>query len=128
MKVRDRRLAVAGILLVNNPGPWSAIAALVAWRRPSRPVGLVGLALWLGYWAFQARRWRPTSTACSSTDTSGARARAGAPVSLKEAIFERGFASWLAPINASLLFAVSFVVLWYLILFLVERRGWILKI
>ena len=53
---------------------------------------------------------------------------AGAPVSVKEAIFERGFASWLAPVNASLLFAVSFVVLWYLILFLVERRGWILKI
>ena len=53
---------------------------------------------------------------------------AGAPVSLKEAIFERGFASWLAPIDASLLFAVSFVVLWYLILFVFERRGWILKI
>lgn len=49
-------------------------------------------------------------------------------VSVKEAIFERGFASWLAPIDASLLFAVSFVLVWYLILLVFERRGWILKI
>lgn len=53
---------------------------------------------------------------------------AGQPVSVKEAIFARAFASWLAPIDASLLFAVSFVVTWYLILLVFERRGWIVKI
>ncbi len=53
---------------------------------------------------------------------------AGASRSLHEVIFERLFASWLAPIDASLVFAVTFVLLWYLILAGFERRGWILKI
>ena len=49
-------------------------------------------------------------------------------ISLQEALFQRLFASWLTPINASLAFAIAFVLVWYLLLLLMERRGWILKI
>jgi predicted acyltransferase len=52
----------------------------------------------------------------------------GARVTLHTAIFERAFAPWLAPIDASLLFAGCFVLFWYLILRLFEHQGWILKI
>jgi predicted acyltransferase len=53
---------------------------------------------------------------------------AGARVSLQEAIYRSLFASWLAPINASLAFAVAFVLFWYGILLLLHRRGIILKV
>lgn len=68
---------------------------------------------------------------------SGAMARAlirlhvevgGESISVKEAVYTRGFASWLPLVNASLAYAVTFVALWYLILLGLERRGWILKI
>ena len=49
-------------------------------------------------------------------------------VSLQQAIYWRGFASWASPVNASLLYAVSFVLLWYLILHHCERRGWFIKV
>ncbi len=48
--------------------------------------------------------------------------------SLQQVIFERGFGSWLSPINASLAYAVSFVAVWYLILRWFDRRGWIVKL
>ncbi|MCC6316378.1 MAG: DUF5009 domain-containing protein [Gemmatimonadaceae bacterium] len=45
----------------------------------------------------------------------------GAPVPLQRVIFDRGFASWLAPRPASLLYAVSFVLVWAGIL------GWLYR-
>lgn len=48
--------------------------------------------------------------------------------SLHNLIYRTVYASWLQPHNASLLFAVSVVVLWYLILLVLHRRGWILKV
>jgi predicted acyltransferase len=52
----------------------------------------------------------------------------GESVTLQQAIYRGGFASWLAPRNASLGFAIGFVALWYGILRLLERRGVILKV
>jgi len=52
----------------------------------------------------------------------------GASVPLQQAIYQSAFASWLSPRNASLAYAIAFVVLWYGILKLFERRGWILKV
>lgn len=52
----------------------------------------------------------------------------GRRVSLEEGIYQTLFASWLAPINASLAFAVSFVLLWYAILFVLYKRNIILKV
>jgi predicted acyltransferase len=52
----------------------------------------------------------------------------GEGVSLQQWIYRGAFASWLAPRNASLAFALGFVALWYGILRLLERRGVILKV
>lgn len=52
----------------------------------------------------------------------------GRRVSLQAAIHETLFATWLSPTNASLAFAVSFVLLWLAILTLLYRRGIILKV
>jgi len=52
----------------------------------------------------------------------------GESVSLQQAIYRGCFASWLSPRNASLAYAVAFVVLWYVILRVIERRGIVLKV
>ena len=46
----------------------------------------------------------------------------GAVISLKDAIFERGFAGWLNPYNASLAMALAYVVLWTAIAGVLFRR------
>jgi predicted acyltransferase len=49
-------------------------------------------------------------------------------VTLHVALYDRFFASWLDPKNASLLYAVTFVAVWYLILLLLYRRKIFLKV
>lgn len=49
-------------------------------------------------------------------------------VTLHTAIYERFYASWLDPRNASLLYAISFVAVWYLILIVLHRRRIFLKV
>jgi predicted acyltransferase len=52
----------------------------------------------------------------------------GKRIPLQEGIYRALFASWLSPINASLAFAVSFVLVWYGILALLHRKGIVLKV
>jgi len=52
----------------------------------------------------------------------------GETVPLQAAIYRSAFASWLPPEAASLAFALVFVLLWYAILFLLDRRGVHLKV
>jgi predicted acyltransferase len=54
--------------------------------------------------------------------------RDGQVVSLQSAIYQSAFASWLAPKNASLLFAISYVLLWLGVMALLHRRRIILKV
>ncbi|HEU5186602.1 MAG TPA: hypothetical protein VFU01_18665 [Gemmatimonadaceae bacterium] len=54
--------------------------------------------------------------------------RDGQTVSLQKAIYDSTFASWLAPMNASLLYALSFVLLWLLVLAALHRRNIFLKV
>ena len=54
--------------------------------------------------------------------------RDGQSVSLQRAIYESTFASWLSPMNASLLYAVCFVAFWFLILGLLYKKGVFLKV
>ncbi len=49
-------------------------------------------------------------------------------VTLQQVIYRDGFASWLAPRNASLLYAIAFVALWYLILLFMHKRGIVVKV
>ena len=52
----------------------------------------------------------------------------GQRVSLQSAIYQGAFASWLSPINASLAFAITFVLVWYAVLALLYRRNIIFKV
>ncbi len=52
----------------------------------------------------------------------------GEAVSLQQAIYRAGFASWLTPRNASLGYAIGFVLLWYAILRVMERRGLVWRV
>jgi len=52
----------------------------------------------------------------------------GERIPLQEGIYRALFASWLSPINASLAFAVAFVLFWYGVLYVLHRRGIILKV
>jgi predicted acyltransferase len=52
----------------------------------------------------------------------------GKQVSLQSAIYQTAFASWLTPRNASLAFAVTFVTLWFGILYVLYRRRIVFKV
>jgi predicted acyltransferase len=52
----------------------------------------------------------------------------GTSVSLQRVIYENAYASWLSPKDASLLFALSYVTLWALILYLLDRRKFYWKV
>jgi predicted acyltransferase len=52
----------------------------------------------------------------------------GKTVPLQTAIYKAGFASWLAPKDASLLFAITFVLVWLVILSVLHRKGIVLKV
>ena len=50
------------------------------------------------------------------------------PTSIQQVIYETGFHSWLSPRNASLGFALCFVLFWFLILWALARKNIILKV
>ena len=52
----------------------------------------------------------------------------GTTASLQRVIYENAYASWLPPKDASLLFALSYVALWALILYLLDRRKFYWKV
>jgi predicted acyltransferase len=52
----------------------------------------------------------------------------GQPIALQAAIYRGGFASWLEPINASLAFAVTFVMFWFLVLYVLYKKNIVLKV
>jgi predicted acyltransferase len=52
----------------------------------------------------------------------------GQPISLQAGIYRALFASWLAPIKASLAFAVTFVAFWFVILYVLHKRNIVLKV
>jgi predicted acyltransferase len=54
--------------------------------------------------------------------------RGGQSVSLQRAIYDSAFASWLSPMSASLLYAVCFVLLWFLILAALYKKRVFLKV
>ena len=52
----------------------------------------------------------------------------GKRISLQSGIYQTLFTSWLSPINASLAFAVTFVLFWYAILYYMYKRNIIFKV
>src|SRR6059058_4271852 len=52
----------------------------------------------------------------------------GSPMALQSWIYNHAFASWLSPNNASLAFAIGFILLWLFFMWLLYRKNIILKI
>jgi len=52
----------------------------------------------------------------------------GKRIPLETWLYQTFYLSWLSPVNASLAFAITFVVLWYLILLVLWRKNIILKV
>ena len=52
----------------------------------------------------------------------------GNPISLQRAIFRNFFASWASPINASLFYAIAFILLWLLLMWLLYRKRIYIKV
>lgn len=52
----------------------------------------------------------------------------GQQISLQAGIYRTLFASWLAPVNASLAFAVTFVMFWFVVLYVLYKRNIVLKV
>lgn len=48
--------------------------------------------------------------------------------SLQGWIYENAFAGWLAPVNASLAFAIGVVLFWMAVMWVFYRRGWFIKV
>jgi predicted acyltransferase len=98
--------------------------------------GLALLAFAVCYWTIEIRRWQRWATpfvvlgvnalllfflstlvarALTLIDVGG--------VTLKEAILERVFAAWASPINASLAYALTYVLVWWVVMWLFYRAG-----
>jgi predicted acyltransferase len=52
----------------------------------------------------------------------------GKRMSLQAGIYQAGFASWLEPENASLAFALTFVLFWFGILYVLYRKKIVFKV
>jgi len=52
----------------------------------------------------------------------------GKPIALQSAIYQAAFASWLEPVNASLAFALTFVLFWFGILYVLYRKRIFFKV
>lgn len=50
------------------------------------------------------------------------------PVTLKTWLYETLFYSWLTDKNASLAYAIAWIVAWFVVLAIMYRKGWILKV
>ncbi len=49
-------------------------------------------------------------------------------VSVKTWIYQNGFLSWASPMNASLGFAIATVLIWWVVLYVMYRNNWFLKV
>src|SRR5690606_9246953 len=52
----------------------------------------------------------------------------GGDLNLRQWLYQTLYTPWFSPVNASLAWAVSYVLGWYLILWLMHRKGIIIKV
>lgn len=143
-------LIAAGTALLVLGGWWGAVFPINKnlWTS-SYTVLMAGWStLWFGvfHWTIDVRGWRAWAwpftlygmNALAMFVLAGLVARmlgliqwtnaAGAKVSLKGALYDASFASWLAPRDASLAFAVCFVLVFLAIAWAMWRRKWFVKV
>ncbi len=91
----------------------------LGWRRIVKPLVVLGMNAITVYLASELL----AETLDSIRWISGA-----GPISLRAWLFQQLFAPLAAPINASLLYAVAYVLLMYLLAWGMHRRGWYLRV
>ncbi len=96
---------------------WVDVLGIRRWTTPAVVFGMNPLIAFLGS-GMMARAIYTLIT----VDVGGER------VPIQKVIYERGFQSWLEPRNASLLFALTFVLLWALLLWGLYRKRIFLKV
>ena len=91
----------------------------LGWRRAARPLVIMGMNAILVYLASEfveeALSWIHWSAA-------------GGTVTLKRWLFQQGFAGWASPYNASLAYAIAYVLAMYLFAWFLYRRRWFVRI
>ncbi|MBL0938726.1 MAG: DUF5009 domain-containing protein [Gemmatimonadaceae bacterium] len=97
------------------------IIDVMEWRRWTFPFVIYGVNPMLAFLG-SGLMARITSSLWTWSNADGTRTSAQAYV------FKTLYASWLPPREASFAYAVSFVVLWFLILWGAWKRGWVLKV
>jgi predicted acyltransferase len=125
-----------GLVFPINKGIWTSSYALFT--------AGAGLLLLAGlYWAMDVKRWRAWATpfviygmnAIAVFVASGLVAkvtgsiRVGSDeISLKAWIYDQVFTSWAGPLNGSLAFALTYVLVWLLLMWILYRRRIFIKI
>jgi predicted acyltransferase len=127
-----------GLWFPINKNLWTSSYVLLS-------AGFACMVLGVCYWAIELRSWTRWalpwfvlgSNAILAFVVTGLFTRcltlwrvsdAGGTTTLYDWIYTEGFASWAGPLNGSLAFAVAYVVLFILVLWLPYRMGWFLKI
>jgi predicted acyltransferase len=119
-----------------NKGIWTSSYVVFTAGAAAALLGLV-------FWMMEIRGWRSWArplvvygmNAIAVFVASGLLARVlgiwrlgGEGVSAKAWIYDTLFASWAGPLNGSLAFALSYVLFWWSIMWLLYRRGIFIKI
>jgi predicted acyltransferase len=120
-----------GLTFPVNKSLWTSSYALLM-------AGLAALALAACYWVIEARAWRSWAGPFALFGVHAltlfflsslmaklllvVRVGAGAP-RLHAWLFEHGFAPWASPVNASLAFALAYLLLWWTLIRALDRTG-----
>lgn len=94
---------------------------VVGWRRWTMPFVVYGTNPMLAFLGSGVMARTTASLWKVTTPT-------GATISVQEFVFQTAYASWLPLKLASLMYAVSFVAFWFVILWAAWKRGFILKV
>lgn len=93
------------------------VRGLRGWTRPFVVYGLNPMLAFLGS-GMMAR----TMASWVNLDVNGT------STPLQTVVYQHWYASWLSPINASLAYAITFVMFWYVLLLIAQKRGFVLKV
>lgn len=133
-------LASAGALATAVGGAWGTVFPLnkALWTSSYAllTAGLALLVFAVCYWTIEIRRWRRWATPFAVLGVNAlllfflstlvARVLTLIHVgggTLQQAVVERVFAPWASPFNASLAYAVTYVLVWWMVMWLLYRAG-----
>ena len=99
-----------------------------AWTKPFVIFGVNAIVLFVGTGMMARLMGMSTGFMGKFSSLLHVRKPDGSPMALQPFIYDHLFASWLSPNNASLAFAISFILLWLFLMWLLYRKNIIIKI